>query len=502
MTKYPLLTLLTLIAITSFAQNSLSGKVVTSLSNKPLVGATIYLTDLKTGTNTQEDGSYQLLNVPRGWYLVEVTMLGYAFQTKIIKIENQVTQDFALEESLNELQEVIITGTSVATERRKAPTSITKVPSSYLQQNASTNIIEAISKIPGVAGITDGPGITKPVIRGLAYNRVVTLNDGIRQEGQQWGDEFGIEVDANSVDQVEILKGPGSLAYGSDAIAGVINLIPEKPLPEGKFKGNILQNYQTNNGLINTSLHASGTKNGISWSGRLTNIMAHAYQNKNDGYVLNSQFNNFAYDGTIGVHRQWGYSQVHFSYFQLQTGIVSGERDSTTGKFTQAAFDGTNQFSLIATDQELHSHTPFLINQNVQHYKAVWDNSFAIGPSRIAAKLAFQQNSRQEKNDPTIPNTSTIFYLLNTVNYDVRYILPEVNHFNISAGTNGMIQDSQNKGTLLLIPEYNLFDLGVFTIASRAIGKFSLSGGIRYDMRLFNGHDNYIDAAGNELPAS
>ena len=104
-------------------------------------------------------------------------------------------------------------------------------------------------------------------------------------------------------------------------------------------------------------------------------------------------------------------------------------------------------------------------------------SAIAFSSKAVIVKLAFQQNSRQEKNDPTIPNTSTIFYLLNTVNYDVRYIFPEVNHFNISAGTNGMIQDSQNKGTLLLIPEYNLFDLGVFTIASRAIGKFSLSGG-------------------------
>ena len=141
----------------------------------------------------------------------------------------------------------------------------------------------------------------------MGYNRLVTLDDGVPQEGQQWGDEFGIEVDQNSVDRVEILKGPASLIYGSDALAGVIDLLPEKPLPEGEVKGDMLMGYQTNNGLINTSLNIGGTQNGISWSGRLTNIMAHSYQDPNDGYVINSQFRNIAYDATIGIHRSWGF---------------------------------------------------------------------------------------------------------------------------------------------------------------------------------------------------
>src|SRR5439155_17792190 len=108
--------------------------------------------------------------------------------------------------------------------------------------------------VPGVSEITMGPAISKPVIRGLGYNRVVTVNDGIRQEGQQFGDEFGIEMDPYTVDKVEVLRGPASLSYGSDAMAGVINMLAAPTLPEGKVKGNILTTYQSNNGLYGGSV--------------------------------------------------------------------------------------------------------------------------------------------------------------------------------------------------------------------------------------------------------
>src|SRR5664280_776034 len=119
-----------------------------------------------------------------------------------------------------------------------------------LQQNLSTNIIDAITKLPGVSAVTTGPNVSKPFIHGLGYNRVLTLFDGVRQEGQQWGDEHGVEVDENAVDRIEIIKGPASLTYGSDALAGVVNLLPASPVPSGTVKGLAETYYETNNGLI------------------------------------------------------------------------------------------------------------------------------------------------------------------------------------------------------------------------------------------------------------
>jgi len=498
--KYIFISFFVLLSFSMHAQNSLSGKITSD--NKPLFGATIYLSDLKTGAATKEDGSYIISNLPKGTYLIEVRLIDYALKTMVVKIDGNTVQDFTLIESENELQEVVVTGNSVAIETQNNPTPIVEVPHSYLEQNPSTNIIEAISKIPGVSGISDGQSISKPVIRGLGYNRVVTVVDGIRQEGQQWGDEFGIEVDPNSVDRIEILKGPGSLAYGSDAISGVINMIPEKPLPEGQMKGDVAYNFQTNNGLHNLTIHLAGTQKGISWSARVSGIMAHAYQNPNDGYVLNSQFNNFAYDGTIGIHRKWGFSQLHYSYFEMRTGIVEGARDST-GAFVKQAMVNGQPDVITATHNDLTSYNmPDVIKQLIKHYKVVWDNSIALGQGRMVARFAWQQNSRQENNDITIPETSNIFYLLNTINYDLRYVSPEINHFNYSLGINGMSQNSVNKGTLLLIPEYDLFDFGAFAIVNKNINRLHLSGGLRYDVRQFHGHDDYIDSNGNQLLSS
>ncbi len=116
-----------------------------------------------------------------------------------------------------------------------------------LMRGVSTNLIDALSKTPGVAQLSTGPAISKPSIRGLGYNRVVVVNDGIRQEGQQWGDEHGIEIDEYNVTKAEILKGPASLMYGSDALAGVVNFISILPAPQGTIKGNVFGTYQTNN---------------------------------------------------------------------------------------------------------------------------------------------------------------------------------------------------------------------------------------------------------------
>ncbi len=495
--KHLLLLFLLMTGFRSIGQNSLSGKITSIKDGNPLEDASIYIPDLKTGASSMQDGTYKIADLPKGTYAVEVRLTGYAFATLVVKIDGSVTQDFALTEAVNEFPMVVITGNSEATDISKTPQPTTEVSNQYLNENSATNVIDAIANVPGVSAMTDGQSISKPVIRGLGYNRVVTVNDGVVQVDQAWFDEFGIEADPDAVERVEILKGPASLAYGSDAISGVINLIPQKPVEEGEVKGEILNNYQTNNGLINNMVHVAGTKNGISWSGRVDNIMAHAYQNKYDGYVLNSQFSDFNADGTIGIHRSWGYSQLHVGYFDMATGIVDGTRDSATGKQLYGVaypdLNGGTPTYEFPTDQQLRSYTPLVINQRIRHTKAVWDNSFAVGSGRITAVVSFQKNQRQETNDPTQPDTPDIYYSSNAVTYDVRYVSPQMGGFNYSVGANGAYQASQSLGTFMLIPNYNLFQVGGFAIVNESIGKLALSGGLRYDTRTFTGVDHWVD---------
>jgi len=192
--------------------------------------------------------------------LVQVSYLGYKTIIEKIDFATTTTKDFVLEPSITEINEVVITGTSRSSEIKRNPIPILVMDRKTIDQVMSTNIIDAIAKLPGINAVTTGPNVSKPFIHGMGFNRVLTLVDGIRQEGQQWGDEHGIEVDENEINKVEIVKGPASLTYGSDALAGVVNLIPFPSVAPGEIKGNISTNYQTNNRLIGTSASIDGNK--------------------------------------------------------------------------------------------------------------------------------------------------------------------------------------------------------------------------------------------------
>ena len=483
------------------SQNMLSGKV-TDTNHSALNGAYVYIPDLKLGALTDVEGKYTLKNIPNGTYLAIASFSDYASQAKEVTLKGIATSDFILNEPGIELKEVIVTGVSSATEQKSNPVPVNIVTQKDMLQNSSTNIIDAISISPGVSQMTLGPNISKPFIRGLGYNRVVTVNDGVRQEGQQWFDEFGIEVDEFSVNKVEILKGPASLSYGSDAMAGVINMLAAPPLPEGQIKGNILANYQTNNGLLAESFNLAGNNKDFIWDVRYSNKMAHCYQNKYDGYVANSAYSESNAKALLGINRKWGYSHLTLSSFDEKTGIIEGARDSATGKFLQHfLIPGPDDSLGIAPEEGFKKYNNFpVIHQHIRHYKAVSDNSFAMGSGRLNLLLGLQQNFRQEANDLTQGDIYNNYFFLNTINYDVRYIFPEKNHFEMSVGVNGMKQNSENKGTAFVIPEYSIFDIGGFAIAKKTFNKLSVSGGLRYDTRLLKGKDLFVDSTGKRLP--
>ena len=401
-----------------------------------------------------------------------------------------------LEEAVMELNEVVVTGLSKSAEKRRTPTPITTISTAELRALNASNIIDAIASRPGIDQVTTGPGISKPVIRGLGFNRVVVVNDGIRQEGQQWGDEHGIEIDEYGVNRVEILKGPASLAFGSDAMAGVINFLPAPTLPKGKISGSVLANYQTNAGLIGGSADLAGNINDYIWDVRYSGKESHAYQNAYDGYVFNSGFKENNLSGILGVIKSWGYSNIHFSVYDMTPGIVEGERDSASGKFIKPVAIGGEEGEAIATEDDFRSYTPQVPFQKIHHYKAVSNSSFVLGNGSLKTILGWQQNRRQEYGEILTPDEYGLYFFLNTVNYDVRYNLPELNKWNISVGANGMYQKSQNKGTEFLIPDYHLFDFGIFALARKSFEKLDVSGGLRFDTRQEKADALYLDAFG------
>ena len=211
------------------------GKVIDQLTGQILQGASIYFPELKKGVTTNEKGYYQISLLP-GKYLLEVSYIGFTVQTFNIDLKNNLEKNFALNHKVVENTNVTVTSFLRATSSKRTPTPISILRKDDLFKGASTNFIDALSKTPGVSQLTTGPAISKPIIRGLGYNRVVVLNDGVKQEGQQWGDEHGIEIDEYNVTRTEVLKVPASIIYGSEALSGVINIVSNVPVAEGVIK--------------------------------------------------------------------------------------------------------------------------------------------------------------------------------------------------------------------------------------------------------------------------
>ena len=488
--------------VTAVSQTSLQGKI-TDQNGEPVIGANIYLQELKTGAVTDNNGNYQIDNLPRRAVLIQISSLGYKMISEIIDLSSTTHKDYVMKESVTEIAEVTVTGQAITSQLTKTPTPVSIVTLSELQQHASTNIIDALSAQPGVSQITTGGGISKPVIRGLGYNRVVVVNDGVRQEGQQWGDEHGIEIDENQVNRVEILKGPASLLYGSDAMAGVISFFSSPILPQDKVQLNASTNYQTNNGLMGYSLDYAGHKNTFVWDVRYSGKQAHAYQNKYDGYVYGSGFKENAASAMVGTSNWWGYSHLTLSMYHLTPGIVEGERDSLTGKFIKPVVlpDGTVGHD-IATRADFTSYKHQMPYQQVYHYKAVWNNNILLGTGSLKASLGYQQNRRQEFANVLTPNNYGLYFQLHTINYDVHYEAQEKGGYSYSFGVSGMGQRSLNKGTEFLVPEYSLFDIGAFAVAKKTIGKLDISGGLRFDNRSETGKSLYLNANDAKTTAS
>jgi iron complex outermembrane receptor protein len=473
------------------AQNSLKGIVRDKESNEGLPGAIIYFPDLKNGTTSKADGTFEINNLPNTKTIIQVKLVGYKTFIRNADLPGVSELVIRLEQSVMESNEVVVTGMSKATEIKRSPIPIISIDNKYLTQNTSTNAIDAISRTPGVSALSTGPNVSKPFIRGLGYNRILTLFDGVRQEGQQWGDEHGIEMDQFLIDRIEVIKGPASLIYGSDALAGVVNLLPANPLPQGIIKGNIQTNYQTNNGLIAGSANVAGNSKGFIWGLRASHKEATNYQNKYDGRVYNTGFKETDFNINAGINRKWGYSHLNVSAFDNLQEIPDGSRDSSTRKFTKQISEADTLRPIVSA-AELKSYNITALHQHVQHYRAFLNNNFIIRKSKLAVNLGYQQSIRREYAHPQAPDVAGLYLKLNTITYDIKYYLPDKKGFESIVGINGMYQtNNTNAATEFVIPNYKLFDFAPFAFLKRNVGKWDIAAGARYDTRSFSNSSMY-----------
>jgi len=447
---------------------SISGKITDAKTGQPIAGATISLLQLRSSTSSDQAGRYAFKSLPSiGRYLIEVRYIGYQSLIRTVDLTAEdVTLDVVLTESIIETNEVVVTGTLVTAQSRRNSTSVSVISKDELQGNA-TNFIDALARqVPGLSQVTTGQGISKPVIRGLGYNRVVTVNNGVKQMGQQWGDEHGIEIDQNQPDRVEVLRGAASLMYGSDAIGGVINVLdPNAPAP-GEIKGELLSSYSTNNGLTNNSLMLTGNQNGFVWRGRGSYQNAYAY-NTPAGRYINSGFNNSSASGMVGLNKQWGFSHLNFSYLKNNIGFHEAEPGDV----------------LYGNSKSRRLDYP---KQDIRHYKVSMNNNFVIGTGHLKLDLGYQKNQRRELEEAT----PSLFFDLNTYSLDAKYYLGETNGWQKVFGISASQEHSVNKGNEFLIPAYDQVELGAFGYAKKTWDANTFSLGLRYD---------YVNSKGKQL---
>lgn len=474
-----------------------SGNVRDAKTKQPLNLVNISIYQLKITARTNEHGDFFIKSLPTGNFTVEISHVGYKSFIGTIHITGNTIKNFELSATVVESENVTVTGVSSATQLREVPAHISIVTKKDLERSAGTTILDAVSRQPGVNVVITGPAIAKPFIRGLGNNRVVVINDGVRQEGQQWGDEHGLEVDEYSAQKVEVLRGAASLMYGSDAMGGVINIISNTPVPNNMIRANAAASMNANNRMWGQYANIGGNINGFNWNVYNSFKNAADYKNKFDGNVFNSRFNEKNYGGYIGLNKRWGYSHLIFSTFNQQIGMVEGERDEN-GNFSG---DST---------AVLYSRKVLEPYQHVIHTKLAWDNTFSLNNgSRITALAAYQVNKRGEyghhdyehedepnhkhDQDAVQTNDAHVKFDLRTINYNIAIHLPASENWKTSIGINGMSQQNTNKGQEAIIPDYQLLDAGLYIYSSRTFHKTTVSGGLRYDIRYFNASQMFDD---------
>jgi iron complex outermembrane receptor protein len=477
-------------ALNAHSQNgTIKGEV--KANDELLPYASLSLIGTNYGATSSKIGVFEIKNVPAGTYQLDASNVGFRSQLSSVIVEagKTTTINIKLQEITSKLDEVVVTGVSRATQLRKSPVPIATLSKKELDMNVSGNLIEAIAiGVPGVSATSTGPNISKPFIRGLGYNRVLNMYDGIRQESQQWGDEHGTEVDQYGIEKAEVVKGPASLIYGSDAIAGVINMIPAVPKGvDGVPKGDFLVDYQGNNGMIATSLGASYSKNGWRYYLRGTQKRAHDYRNPVDGYVYATGFREYNLSSTARVDKNWGFSQLSATLYDNQQEIPDGSRDSATRKFTYPIYDdGRDDIKNrpIVSESRLKEYKIGDLHQRIQHYRLYSHNRYYVGKGNLNMTLGLQQSRRREFLYATVPDKAALYLVLNTLNYELKYNLPTWNGIETTIGVNGMYQNNKSKdATDFPIPDYTLFDIGNYVFMKKTLGKLDVSSGLRFDTR-------------------
>jgi iron complex outermembrane receptor protein len=476
-----------LIATNTVAQTpcalNFSGIVSTS-SGEPLPGATVLLKSWQTGKVTDAQGYFQLEGLCSGRrYEVVVQFLGYKDQSFEIIIDKDVHRVVTLEQETQRLDEVVVADKHDNIDHVQ---NISVMNERELGESAGKSLGETLKGMAGVSSIQTGPGIFKPVIHGVHSQRVLILNHGIRQEGQQWGAEHAPEIDPFVASELIIIKDAAAIKYGSDALGGVVIVNPPH-LPELHQLGGSLNTIVQSNsrsGTVSGMLEGGMNKvKGLGWRVQGTGRVAGDYSAP-DYLLANTGVRELNFSSAVGYHRGVFGGEIFYSHFQTEIGILKGTAVSNMDDLVNAIgrdepLYTTNDFTYdISQPGQKARHDLLKLNSHITTKSGSWN--FQYG---------FQNNGRQEFDIRSLGVSSAIPAInlrLSTHSVELEWELTKYQGKTLSLGMNSLFQDNENiPGTqrIPFIPNYLSFSGGPFVVGKAQAGKWTVDAGARYDLR-------------------
>lgn len=464
---------------------NLRGRVCDS-RGKAVAGATVYLHETLQGAQSNDSGYFLLPDVKRGSYHLHATFVGYhAYTRDILVSDSSGFLYIQLTESNLELHEVVVESNSLKLEKSEYSINTQVVNEEMLRKNQGPTLSNALEMLPGINSINMGVGVSKPVIRGLSGNRILVAENGIKQEGQQWGGDHGLELDPFNAERIEIVKGPASLLYGSDAMGGVIHI--KQPLipVSGKHEAAVAGIYRSVNHSLGSSLSARGNQKGWVYRFRFSHLDYADYAVPADSFTYNryvlpvfgQKLKNTAgkerhLSGQLGLHRNWGYTRISVSNFHQQIGVFSG------------AIGIPRSYNLQPDGDVRNLDLP---NQRINHFKVIANSNFRFGPNWLETDLGYQHNLRLENSaphahgQPASNDTRAHELVLQTLSGNLRFHHQEKKRMQVF-GLSGQYQTHRFAGFEFLVPNYEAVQTGAFYFGKiRLNPRYTFNAGIRMD---------------------
>lgn len=461
---------------------SIQGRVLDGHDRQPLAFAEVYLPALGKGAVADENGSYRISGLCRGSYLIRTTHLGCEPSTRTVVIEKPLELDLFLEHHAQELHEM-----EVVRERpdEHVGQAHTEIDRAVLEKSGGRTLAEILSTVSGVTILSSGPTINKPVIHGLSGNRVLILNQGIRQEDQQWGTEHAPNLDPYSSDRITVVKGAASVQYGSDAIGGVVITEPVE-LPRGGALSGQLRGVGSFNGR-------GGGGNGFIQGG-LAGIRGLGWRLQGSGrYLGDSRASNYFLSNTgvreggasmaLGFRDHLRSAKVYYSWFTRELGILRASHIGNLTDLNNAIESGTPWYVGDFT------YTIDAPRQQVQHHLLKVDASQVIGErGSITFLYGYQADDRQEYDIRRGGRSGlpALDLFLTTHTADVAYKHWLGARVHGKAGVSGLLQENRNidgTGVRPLIPNYTRQSGGVFLLEHFPVNdRLEFEAGARWEV--------------------